>query len=82
MSQEINDFFENNKSIIYIGKKRHAIDTIEESYLLYKSYIETNTLSPTDKTGQIYVGKEHIASFSKDGSLWNTNEEIIWSEIE
>ena len=73
--KEYDDFFREHGVRIKLGRKRLLTPTVKEARDAFLEYIKTNEI--TDCTGELVVGKEVIAVFSKDGRLWSSDEEEI-----
>lgn len=76
---EYDEFFREHGVRIKLGRKRLLTPTVKEARDAFLDYVKNNEM--TDNTGELVVGKEVIAVFSKDGRLWSSDEEEIELEF-
>lgn len=74
--QEYDSFFKEHGVKIKLGRKKVLTPSVKFAYDTYIEYI-TNNEDVSEHTGELIVGKEVIAVFSKDGRLWSSDEEEI-----
>lgn len=68
-------FFEEYGVRLKLGNKRILTPTVKLAHDAFVDYVKDNGL--TGRTGELIVGTEVIAVFSKDGRLWSSDEEEI-----
>lgn len=73
--EEYDDFFKEHNVRLKLGRKRIVTPSVKFARDTYIEYIKYNDV--TSITGELIVGNEVIAVFSKDGRLWSSDEEEI-----
>lgn len=73
--QEYDEFFKEQKVRLKLGRKRILTPSVKFAHDTFLEYIKDNDI--TSITGELIVGNEVIAVFSKDGRLWSSDEEEI-----
>lgn len=78
-----NQFFEENKVMLKLERKKIHVRSIDEAQSIFLDYVTINKVTEDNlkKNGELSVDKEIIAVFSINGRLWSTDEEeIIWRD--
>lgn len=73
--QDYDEFFKEHKVRLKLGRKRVLTPSVKFAQDTFLEYIKENDI--TSITGELIVGNEVIAVFSKDGRLWSSDEEEI-----
>ena len=74
--KDYDDVFKDNGVKIKLGRRKVLTPSVKYAHDVYIEYITSNE-NITETTGELVVGKEVIAVFSKDGRLWSSDEEEI-----